>query len=123
MGDPHRSEDLREVVEAPQARGSFSFDPDELRALIKKWQDLADSYHDSANSADSMATIQPPGHDFASASHASAANDSGASYIAYLTHNAQYCSQQAELFQAALNDYLEVEDTNAAQFDESNREA
>jgi hypothetical protein len=68
-----------------------------------------------------MALIRPPGGDFASEAHAEAANGSGTSYLTYLAHNAQYCSEQAELFQAALNDYLGVEDTNATEFDKNDR--
>ncbi|MBB4906570.1 PE domain-containing protein [Actinophytocola algeriensis] len=120
-GELHKGEGLREIANAAQARGSFSFDPDELRSLIRKWQDLADSYADSISQAERMALIKPPGHDFASEAHASAANGSGASYLAYLTHNARYCDEQAHLFQAALNDYLGVEDTNATEFDKNDR--
>ncbi len=41
-GELHRGEGLREIASAATASGSFSFDPDELQSLIKKWQDLAD---------------------------------------------------------------------------------
>lgn len=120
-GELHRGEGLREIASASQANGSFSFDPDELRSLINKWQDLADSYDASVGQAEFMARITPPGDDFASEAHAKAANDSGGSYLAYLQQNARYCSKQAELFQSALNDYLGVEDTNATEFDKSDR--
>jgi hypothetical protein len=43
---------------------------------------------------------------------AAAANRSGAAYLAYLQHNFQYCSNQAQLFQNALDDYLGIEHTN-----------
>ncbi len=120
-GELHRGEGLREIASAATASGSFSFDPDELQSLIKKWQDLADSYSESGRSAESMALITPPGGDFASEAHAEAANGSGTSYLTYLARNAQYCKEQAEIFQAALNDYLGVEDTNATEFDKNDR--
>jgi hypothetical protein len=122
-GELHRGEGLREIASATQASGSFSFDPDELQSLIKKWEDLADSYDASAENATTMGRITPPGGDFASEAHSKAANDSGKSYYQYLKKNAQYCSDQAQLFRAALNDYLGVEDTNATEFDKSDREA
>jgi hypothetical protein len=122
-GELHRGEGLREIANATQARGSFSFDPDELQSLIKKWEELADSYSMSATEADSMALIRPPGNDFASEAHAEAANGSGSSYLAYLGHNAQYCYDQAQLFRTALNDYLGVEEANKTEIDQSDRKA
>ena len=112
MGELHKGEGLREIAGAAAARGSFSFDPDELQSLIRKWEDLADSYLASTRTAREMVTIEGPGLDFASEAHAEVANKSGASYAAYLQHNYDYCLKQAELFQAALDDYLGVEDTN-----------
>lgn len=111
-GELHKGEGLREIASASQAQGSFSFDPDELQSLIKKWQALAESYDLSVAEADAMARVTPPGKDYASSSHAEAANRSGQSYIEYLAHNRQYCTDQADLFQNALNDYLGVEHTN-----------
>lgn len=111
-GELHRGEGLREIASASQASGSFSFDPDELQSLIKKWEDLADSYLASTRTAREMATIEAPGLDFASEAHAEVANKSGVSYAAYLQQNYDYCLKQAELFQAALDEYRGVEDTN-----------
>lgn len=123
MGELHKGEGLREIADAGAARGSFSFDPDELQSLIRKWKDLADSYAASKVQADSMNRIQPPGDDFASEAHAKAANTSGGSYLDYLQHNRDYCEKQARLFQAALNDYLGVEDTNTTDINNSDRKA
>lgn len=120
-GELQKGDGLREIANAAQARGSFSFDPDELQSLIRKWRELADDYADSVDKAERMATVQPPGNDFASEAQATAANDSGGSYLAYLRHNAQYCNDQADLFQTALNDYLGIEDTNATEFDKNDR--
>lgn len=122
-GELHKGDGLREIANAAEARGSFSFDPDELRSLIRKWRELADDYADSVVRAESMATVIPPGNDFASEAHAVAANNSGGSYIAYLRRNAQYCNDQVDLFQAALDDYLGIEDTNATEFDKNDRRA
>lgn len=118
-GELHKGEGLREIANAAQARGNFSFDPDELRSLVNKWKDLADSYDQSTTLAREMNVIDPPGLDFASKAHADVANKSGTSYAVYLAHNRDYCLEQAQLFEAALNDYLGVEDTNATEFDKS----
>ncbi|MFC4858930.1 hypothetical protein [Actinophytocola glycyrrhizae] len=122
MGELHKGEGLRTIANAAQAQGTFSFDPDDLRSLIKKWQELADSYENSIYRADSMTRIDPPGGDFASESYVKVAIASGNSYIEYLRHNQQYCSRQAQLFQDALDDYLGVEQTNVTEVNESGRE-
>jgi hypothetical protein len=122
-GELHRGEGLREIANAAQASGSFSFDPDELQSLIREWEDLADSYTASAREAQNMGRVTPPGEDFASEAHAKAANISGASYIEYLAKNSQYCNDQAQLFRAALNDYLGVEETNTTDINNSDRRA
>jgi hypothetical protein len=121
-GELHKGEGLREIANAAQARGSFSFDPDELQSLIRKWRELADDYADSRRNADAMMLITPPGDDFASKAHAEVANKSGASYSAYLLNNWLYCRDQADLFQQALDDYLGVEHVNEAEVNKSGRE-
>lgn len=119
-GELHRGEGLREIASASQVRGTFSFDPDELQSLIKKWEDLADSYEQSALNADSVIRIKGPGDDFASKAHAKSANTSGQSYLDYLEHNRRYCLTQAQAFQSALNEYLGVDDDNATEFNKTN---
>ena len=69
-GDLHKGEGLREIAGAAAARGSFSFDPDELQSLIRKWEELAQSYDDSSVEAELMCRIKAPGDDFASKGHA-----------------------------------------------------
>jgi hypothetical protein len=120
-GELHKGEGLREIAGAAAARGSFSFDPDELQSLIRKWEELAQSYDDSSVEAELMCRIKAPGDDFASKGHAAVANTSGNSYLAYLRHNRDYCNDQAQLFQAALNDYLGVEDANTTEINNSDR--
>jgi hypothetical protein len=121
-GELHRGEGLRDIADAGAARGSFSFDPDELRSLITKWRELADDYADSRRAAEAMMLVTPPAEDFASEAHAKAANRSGASYSAYLLSNWMYCRDQADLFQQALDDYLGVEHVNESEVNKSGRE-
>ncbi|TDV47842.1 hypothetical protein [Actinophytocola oryzae] len=92
--------------------GSFTYFEPDLRTIIKNWLELADSYHDSLYNSGYMSRIRPPAEDFASRAHTSSANRSGESYGRYLEHNRDYCRQQAQLFQNALDDYLGVEHTN-----------
>jgi hypothetical protein len=99
--------------------GSFSFDEDTMRGLVKEWYALADSYDASRTVAHDMLRVEGPGLDFASSSYADAASRSGAAYVDYLSYNRDYCVQQAELFQHALDDYLGVEHANVVDIDRS----
>lgn len=95
--------------------GTFEFDEDTMRHLVSEWLSLAEDYDRSYSQAESMIQIKGPGLDFASRSHADAANASGRAYLDYLQRNRDYCVQQAQLFQNALHDYLGIEHTNVTQ--------
>jgi hypothetical protein len=95
--------------------GTFEFDEDTMRQLVSEWLSLAEDYHASVDRATIMIQIKSPGLDFASTSHAEAANASGRAYLEYLQHNRAYCIQQAQLFQNSLHDYLGIEHTNVTQ--------
>ncbi len=99
--------------------GSFAYDEDTLRSLVTDWLDLADHYRESISHASSMIRVEGPGRDFASQAHAAAANSSGESYIAYLEQNRSYCTEQAQQFQNALDDYLGVEHRNIVEINKS----
>lgn len=117
-GELHRgagARSLSDVAGAGTGEGSFAFDEDTLRTLVTSWLDLADSYQQSMRGAEQMTRVEGPGLDFASCSQAHAANESGRSYRAYLEHNRDYCLQQGQLFQNALDDYLGVEHTNVTE--------
>lgn len=92
--------------------GTFSFTEDDMAKIRDNWLELARSYRDSFDAADTMSKITAPAEDMASKFHAKAANHSGLAYRTYLEHNWQYCNDQAQLFQDALSDYLGVEHTN-----------
>lgn len=66
-----------------------------------------------------MTRIQPPAEDFASKFHTAGANRSGESYLRYLEHNRDYCYDQAQLFQNALEDYLGIEHTNVTEMNKT----
>ncbi|HYQ67669.1 hypothetical protein [Actinophytocola sp.] len=89
--------------------GTFTYNESDMRTIINNWRDLADSYQKSMSSADIMSRIDPPAEDFASRTHAAAANRSGDSYKQYLEHNRRYRKEQAELFQRTLDEYLDIE--------------
>jgi hypothetical protein len=95
--------------------GTFEFDEDTMRQLVSEWLSLAEDYNASYVATERLTRVEGPGLDFASQSHAGAANASGRAYQEYLLRNREYCIEQAQLFQDALHDYLGVEHTNVTQ--------
>jgi len=79
--------------------GTFTYDESDMYAIITNWRALARSYDRSLAHSARMTRIEPPAEDFASRAHAATANRSGLSYMRYLEHNRNYCSQQADLCQ------------------------
>jgi hypothetical protein len=116
-GELHRGADLSDIAHGFQAAGSFQFDEATMRKLVKDWLDLADSYEASRRAARQMMLVEGPGLDFASHAYAEAASSSGEAYHQYLVKNRDYCHEQAQLFQKALDDYLGIEHTNVTGMD------
>jgi hypothetical protein len=110
------------TTQGSMTTGSFAYTEPELRTIIKNWLDLADSYDLSVADSLRMTIIEGPGRDFASQMFAAVANQSGGSCMQYLTHNRDYCLQQAQLFQNALDDYLDIEHTNVIEINKSDQQ-
>jgi hypothetical protein len=107
------------TTEGSVSGGSFAFTEPDMKTIIKNWLDLADSYGKSLVNAERMTRIRPPADDLASRFHTISANRSGDSYRDYLEHNRDYCTQQAQLFQNTLDDYLGVEHTNVTEMNKT----
>ena len=92
-----------------QVTGKFSFEPDELRGVIKDWLDLADNYRQSLSKMSLTAQIVGPGTEFASDGHATIANGANTAYLQSLQQKFDYCIGQAQRCQDALDTYLHVD--------------
>jgi hypothetical protein len=92
--------------------GSFSYAPEQLRDLVKEWMDLANDYSLSIMNARDLTTVKGPGKEYASESYANEANRSGVMYRDSLQQRSDYCVQEAQKLQDALDDYLGVEHHN-----------
>lgn len=103
--------------------GTFAYDEDTLRGLVSDWVSLHEHYRGSLTTAQNMARVSGPGADFASEAQANAANDSAKSYANYLQQNTDYCAEQAQAFQNALDDYLGVEHRNVTEINKSGPQA
>ncbi|HEY7592787.1 MAG TPA: hypothetical protein VH969_06495 [Actinophytocola sp.] len=110
-------------AEGTVTTGTFAYDEDTLRGLVKDWLAIADHYRESMRDASKMAQVVGAGTDFASAAHANAASHSGKSYLSYLQQNRDYCTQQAQLCQDTLDSYLGVEHTNVSEINKSGPKA
>lgn len=103
------------TTEGTVTGGSFAFTEDQIRAVVKNYLDLADSYDEAITKALPMTTVDGPGLDFASGSFAIAANQSGESLVGSFKIARDYCREQAKIAQDALDDYLGVEHTNVTE--------
>ncbi len=126
-GQLHRDENMYRKLDhvansSGGGEGGFAFDEATMRSIVTSWLDLAVSYRSSIKTARDMGNVYGPGLDLASESQAMAASKSAASYISYLTHNHDYCMDQAQLFQNALDDYLGVEHTNLTEINKTGSE-
>jgi hypothetical protein len=110
------------TTEGTLTTGSFNFTEDQIRAVVKNYLDLADSYDDSITKAIGMVSIEGPGLDFASGSFAEAANRSGQALVESFGNARDYCLAQAQLAQNALDDYLGVEHTNVTRINKEDRQ-
>lgn len=90
--------------------GQFTFVPDEVRAIVKDWIELAREYDHSIRNADQLVVIvEPPGKDQASEFYVQRTGTAVTMYAESLIQKQEYCYNQAQKFQDALNDYLGVE--------------
>lgn len=89
--------------------GTFTFVPDEVRAIVKDWIELALGYDESIRNTDTFVYVQPPGDEYASEHYVQRTSQSGRMYLESLIQKQEYCYDQAQKFQDALHDYLGVE--------------
>ena len=97
--------------------GGFAYDEATLTGLVKEWLDLAYDYDKSLRDSRDLTRVVGPGRDFASESVAIAASSYGKNYLVYLQQNRDYCFDQAQMCQNALDDYLGVERRNVTEID------
>lgn len=46
--------------------GGYNFDPGQVDAVLKQWQDLQNALQTDIKNAEKIANVTPPGHEFAS---------------------------------------------------------
>src|SRR6266540_2503920 len=99
--------------------GTFSYTPDQLRAIVTRLTNLADSYRSSRDNARHMATVEGPGLEYASQSHAAAVRASGLAYRQSIENERLSCMAMAQRFQDTLADYLGLEHRSVEQMNQA----
>jgi hypothetical protein len=89
--------------------GRFSFSPDEIRAIVKEWKELAVEYQLSIKRAEGWQAARASGVEWVSECHAAKTCSSGNRYLDSLEEKYGYCLKQAVKFTNSLNKYLGVE--------------
>ncbi|MGB3437577.1 MAG: hypothetical protein WBA97_02395 [Actinophytocola sp.] len=122
-GDPAPAGVISGSTTGSITTGGFSYDQPTLEGLVKDWVALADDYDRSLRDSEPVVKVVGPGRDFASESLASAATAYGRAYLTYLRDNREYCYNQAQSCQNALDDYLGVEHRNVTEIQQSGQQS
>ncbi|SDI60072.1 hypothetical protein SAMN05192558_106341 [Actinokineospora alba] len=102
---------LRGVMPPPPGSGGkFKFAPDEIRAIVKAWEELADGYRESMRLSERATVVSGPGQEYASERHAMTASASFSSYFDSVRLKHDYCVEQAVKFQQALDSYQKTDE-------------
>lgn len=94
----------------PGSGGKFKFAPEEIRAIVKDWLELADGYADSMRQSSRSSAVAGPGQEYASERHAMTASASLSSYFDSVKLKRDYCVEQAVKFQQALDSYQRTDE-------------
>ncbi|AXB46297.1 MULTISPECIES: hypothetical protein [Amycolatopsis] len=95
--------------------GGFTFQADQIDAVIKKWQDLLDDLKTDAEDARNMAAVKAPGKEFASGDFAKLAIPSVKAFIDQNTKMQEYVENYVEALESAKKSMTNNEaDTEAA---------
>lgn len=104
---------LRGVLPPPPGSGGkFNFAPDEIRAIVKDWLELADGYGESMRQSERTTMVASPGQEYASERHAMTASASLSSYFDSVKLKHDYCVEQAVKFQQALDGYQKTDEAS-----------
>ena len=92
--------------------GHFVYDKDQMHAIAQKWTELAEHYVASFATSTPMTTVEGPGAEYASGSHAVDANISGSAYLDSLTASREYCLGQAAKYRKVLGEVVDADEEN-----------
>ncbi|MBN6035657.1 hypothetical protein [Amycolatopsis sp. 195334CR] len=95
--------------------GGFTFQGDQIDAVIKKWKDLLDDLDNDYTDAELMAAVKAPGKEFASGDFAKLAGPSVKAFMDQNQKMRDYVTNYIDALEAAKNSMTNKEaDTEAA---------
>jgi hypothetical protein len=113
--------DLMGVGGAPGAGQSYSYSPDQLQAIIKKYDDILRSLMEVRSATQYIAMADPPADEAASVQFAQKANNSGRAFAQAHQQAITYVQGEINKLKAVLQQYNQAEDANAEQANKIHR--
>jgi hypothetical protein len=108
--------DLMGLNGTPAGAGqSYSYSPDQLQAVINKYQDVLQALTQAARDGQHIAEVIPPADEDASRQFARQANNSGQAFLQANQQAIRYVQDEINKLNAALQQYNQAEDANAQQ--------
>ncbi|RZQ64246.1 hypothetical protein [Amycolatopsis suaedae] len=99
-----------QAAAAQAAGGGFSYTPEQLNTIAKKWAALEAEYQRDLQLAEQLIKAEGPGKEYASDGNAVLIRNSGEALIAANRDRMAYCRAQAEKFWTAAGKYAEREE-------------
>ncbi|GDY30650.1 hypothetical protein [Gandjariella thermophila] len=101
---------------APASAGqSYSYSPDQLQAIIKKYQDVLQTLMQAAQSTTFIGMMDPPADEDASKEFTQKALGSGRAFRQANQQSIEYVSGEIDKLKAVLQQYNQAEEANAEQ--------
>jgi hypothetical protein len=113
--------DLMGVGGAPGAGQSYSYSPDQLQAIIKKYQEIQQNLVQAGWDGRRLPTVRPPAPEEASHKFAQRANSSGAAFVEANQQAVEYVQGEIDKLTAVLQQYNQTEQANAEHANKINR--
>jgi hypothetical protein len=117
-GGPRQISSLADLMGVGGASGAgqmYSYSPEQLRAIIKDYEDIKEELIMADRQARPMAQVSPPAEEDASTGYAQKANASGRAFIESNRQAIQYVDGEIAKLRAVLQQYNEAEQANAQQ--------
>jgi hypothetical protein len=107
---------------APVGAGqSYSYSPDQLQAIINKYQDILQTLMQVGFDGRFIGNVDPPADEDASRDFARRANSSGRAFIQANQQAIEYVHGEIDKLKAVLQQYNQAEDANAEQANKIHR--
>ncbi|MEU3273766.1 hypothetical protein ABZ639_23260 [Saccharomonospora sp. NPDC006951] len=99
----------------PVPGGGYAFTPDQLRSIADKWEALGRRFRENKLLAQTLATTEGAGVEYASLNNAEKVQQSGHALLDALDQRIQYCDSMSQKFRDALGTYSNREHETSAE--------